>query len=276
MQWGIRAHDIQIYDDIDALSIELKELGANYIQFAPRVSLKDTTKEGKNLSYGLANEVKKKFNNNGINISILGCYVNIIHPDIRERKQVIQQFKDYLAYAKSFGAGIVATETGSVDNSFRPLKENYSSDIVNETILEIRKLVEEAEKLGVLIGIEPGVNHPIHDIETTLQVLKDIDSPNLKIILDPMNLVVKPEDDEVEIVSNAISLLKSNIYAFHIKDYDFINGEKKVAAFGKGIAPLEQVISQIKDFQKDPYIILDETPQEGFAESINNFLSIIK
>ncbi|WP_157779206.1 hypothetical protein [Loigolactobacillus coryniformis] len=55
MNLGLRAHDVQIFDDVPNLAKRLSQLGFNYIQFAPRVSLQKTTQTGANVSFGLAN-----------------------------------------------------------------------------------------------------------------------------------------------------------------------------------------------------------------------------
>lgn len=269
MEYGLRAHDIPKYDDIEGLADELSRREIRHIQFAPRVSLAKQTDGGNKVSYGLATKVAKVLDDRNVKISVLGCYVNIIHPDEKERSDALKLFKKYLSVAKSFKAELVATETGSVDLSFHQTPANYTEKNITLAIQQVQKMVAEAEKLGVFVGIEPGINHPIYNIQQTVRLLKKVNSPNLKIIFDPMNLVMTVEDDELAIVREGIEVLGDDIYAFHIKDYQFVDGQKQVVPVGTGVAPLQEIIKAIRKSQPDPYIILDETPQEAFNRSLN-------
>lgn len=275
MKLGIRAHDLPIFNDVDQLAAELHKLNFSYVQFAPRVSLDKLTDSGKNVSFGLADSVRKTFARNKISIAVLGCYVNIIHPDLKLRAKNCQQFEKYLSLASSFGSALVATETGSVDPNFNFTKENWDSKIVEQTINEVRNLTDTAAKLGCLVGIEPGINHPIHSVGLTKRLLQEVSSPNLKIILDPANLVYQASDQATELVAEAIENFGESIYAFHLKDYAFKAGKKVVTPIGTGDAAISEMVKIIADFQCEPYVILDETPQKDFKQSLINANQII-
>lgn len=268
---GIRAHDFPIYDDTEELANQLWDAGLYNIQFSPKFSLKDETNNGNNMSFGLAHHTKEILDQKQINIAILGCYVNIIHPDIRERDNAIELFSKYLVYSKSMNCPIVATETGSIDNIFKPHKENWTIEVFDLTVKQIKKLTNIAEKLGVLVGIEPGVNHPIYNVETSKKLIDSVNSPNLKIIFDPMNMVLNSDDSELEIVKDGIRELNDSIYAFHIKDYNFENNKKVVVPFGDGLAPMNKIADEIKKFKARPYVLMEETPQDHFDRSIERF-----
>jgi sugar phosphate isomerase/epimerase len=271
MNLGLRAHDVQIFDDVPNLAKRLSQLGFNYIQFAPRVSLQKTTQTGANVSFGLANQVKWDFAKYGIQIAVLGCYVNIIHPDAGERKRALALFKRYLARVNSFGGVLVGTETGSVDPQFNLTPDNYQPAVVDLAISQIKQMAAEAERLGVLVGIEPGVNHPLHDLATTKQMLDQVASPNVKIILDAGNLTTPANTDIVAIIQQAIDLFGDQIYAFHLKDFVMQDGRLKGVPVGDGVADLAGAVKLINQVQPGAYVILDETPQEQFERSIERF-----
>ncbi len=56
-------------------------------------------------------------------------------------------------------------------------------------LFSVRRLCREAEKYGIIVGIEPGINHPIHTIEKMQRLIDEVASTNLGIILDPTNLI---------------------------------------------------------------------------------------
>ncbi|MBC6350166.1 sugar phosphate isomerase/epimerase family protein [Lactobacillus melliventris] len=269
---GIRAHDLPIFDDLDELAKELKSYGFDNVQFSPKFSLKENTNDGQKMSYGLAHYAEERLKQRNIKTAILGCYVNIIHPDLQERDNAIKLFQNYLSFAKAMACPLVATETGSIDNIFKPHSENWTDTVFELTVSQIKKLTNTAEKLGMLVGIEPGINHPIYDVSTTKELLDKIASPNLKIIFDPTNLVLKPTDSEAAILKNGIEAFGNEIYAFHIKDFAFNkNGEKVIVPFGDGLAPMKEMAKIIKSFRPCSYVLMEETPQAHFDRSVARF-----
>lgn len=268
---GIRAHDLPIFDNITDLTTELSHYHLDNIQFSPKFSLKESTRNGEKMSFGLAHHSKMILNQKGINVAILGCYVNIIHPDKQTREEAIQLFQQYLSYAKVMGCPLVATETGSIDNVYSPHQENWTDTVFELTIKQIKQLTNVAEKLGMFVGIEPGVNHPIHDVISTKKLIGKVNSPNLKIVFDPTNMILNPLDSETEIVNEGIKEFGDEIYAFHIKDYDFKDGEKVIVPFGTGLAPMKKIAQIIKNFKTRPYVLMEETPKNHFEQSVKKF-----
>lgn len=269
MKLGLRAHDVTIFDDISNLAKRLHELNFNYVQFAPRASMPETTNHGEKINFGLANQVKQAFTKNDIQIAVLGCYVNMIHPDLAQRKVAMDTFKQYLTTARYFGGNLVGTETGSVDPNFNLTTKNYEPDVIRLATQQIQELTTVAEKTGNLIGIEPGVNHPIHSIEVMAQVLKEVTSPNLQVIVDAGNLVSNEDQKISDVIQKAIDTFGSKIYAFHVKDYVIEGGRAKVVPVGEGIADLPKALQIIQQNQPEAFVILDETPQEHFLRSLS-------
>ena len=74
--------------------------------------------------------------------------------------------------------------------------------------------------MGVCIGIEPVYTHIMSDVERTRKVLDAVNSPNLRIILDPINLLnAENEKYHEKIVEEAFAVLGNEIDAIHMKDY---------------------------------------------------------
>jgi len=268
MQIGIRAHDIHIFDEPEKLAASLKEHQFHYVQFAPRVSLSGLTNNGADINFGLGNRVKQAFDKNGVTIAVLGCYCNIIDPDLDKRNLVLAQFKKYLTAAHSFGAQLVATETGSVDPTFHKTVNNFTQVKIDETIDVIKEMVATAEKVGCLVGIEPGVNHPIYSLEVTKQLLAAIPSPNLQIVLDPGSLVMNEGDDPVEILKQGIDAFGPRIYAYHIKDYVYKTDHIEITPIGEGCVDIEKMLRTINEKQPNAYAIADELSSHDIEQSL--------
>jgi sugar phosphate isomerase/epimerase len=276
MDIGIRAHDIHIFDNPEKLAESLREHHFPYVQFAPRVSLQKTTNNGAEINFGLANRVKRAFDKNGITIAVLGCYINIIDPNLNKRKQVLNQFDKYLTAAHSFGTNLVATETGSIDPEFHKTINNFTDIKVNETINVIKHMVQTAEKVGCLIGIEPGVNHPIYSLEITKKLLKEVQSPNLQIILDPGSLVMNADDDPIEILKQGIDEFGSKIYAFHIKDFIYKQNQIEITPIGEGSVDIKKMLEIINQKQPNAFAIADEMSSRDIDQSLERFQQFSK
>ena len=260
MKFGIRAHDVHIFDDMPALSDKLKDLGFSYLQFAPRVSLKETSQKGYRMNAGLASYVQRTLAANGISIATLGCYGNMEHPDLEERERFMNLFSQYITLAHNFGAPLVVTETGTVHPGVSPTAENFTEAAVDLTIKQIQKQVKVAEKAGVLVGIEPGINHPIHDVATIDRMLNWIDSPNLKLVIDPVGLVSDKDPDANKIAETMIEHYNDIIYGFHINDYRYIDGKKTKVDFGTGEVDLPRMVKTIEAAQPHAIMELDGLP----------------
>src|SRR5690606_31992508 len=91
-----------------------------------------------------------------------GCYINMIHPDKIERQKALDRFKEHIRFARDFGCSIVGTETGAVNAKMGYTVDNFAEGPFQDVVASVSELVEEAEKWGIIVGIEGGINHPIY------------------------------------------------------------------------------------------------------------------
>ena len=89
---GMRAHDLD-YGDIEVLSDKLAQYNKHTIQFALLKSVTNVNIKDGSFSPGLARYIKKALDKNDISISVLGCYINPVNPDLEARKKEIARFK---------------------------------------------------------------------------------------------------------------------------------------------------------------------------------------
>lgn len=53
--------------------------------------------------------IKRELAKEDVQVGILSCYINMIHPDLEIREQLLQKFESYLRHARYFGAAMVAS-----------------------------------------------------------------------------------------------------------------------------------------------------------------------
>ena len=265
---GIRAHDIE-NRPLEELVKEIAGKGLTSVQLALSKSFEDINTETGSLSPGLAHYIGSAFAKHDIQIAVLGCYFNMIHPDHVERKKGIERFKEHIRYARDFGCSIVATETGNVNPEIIYTEENFKEEPFLEVVESVRELVKEAEKFGVIVGIEAGVNHPIYSPKVMKRLLDTIDSNNLQVILDPVNLLtIETYKNQEEIFQEAMDLFGDRVAIVHAKDFVIEENQLVPAAVGKGLLNYDYILNVLKN--KKPYInlLLEETKEPYIDESI--------
>lgn len=271
MNIGIRAHDIE-KRPLKELVKEIEQKGLTSVQLALGKSLDYLHLDTGSLSPGLAHYIGSEFQKSNIQIAVLGCYINMIHPDKVERSKGLERFKEHIRYARDFGCSIVGTETGNVNAEISYTEENFKEEPFLEVVESVRELVEEAEKFGVIVGIEAGVNHPIYSPKVMKRLLDSIDSNNLQVIFDPVNLLtIDTYKNQEEIFQEAMDLFGDRIAVLHAKDFIVEDGKLKTVAVGKGLLDYDLVLSLIT--AKKPFInILMEETQEPFIDESISFL----
>ena len=63
-------------------------------------------------SPAFAGKIGEELGKRGLHVSVLGCYINPVHPDEAARRREVDRFIERLRYAKDIGADMVGTETG--------------------------------------------------------------------------------------------------------------------------------------------------------------------
>jgi len=215
---GVRAHDFG-KPPLEQLAAEVAAHGLCCVQFAPPKSIPGLDDDAGRLSPGLALHARDTLAARGVHIAVLGCYINLADPDEASRRHHLARFKAYLRLARDFGCSLVGTETGSLHSDFSFHPENHDEAAFQRVLAGVRELVQEAERFGSTVAIEAVVRHVVHEPKRLRRLLDEIGSPNLQVILDPVNLLdagnVHRQD---EIIEEAFALLADRIAVLHAKD----------------------------------------------------------
>lgn len=271
---GIRAHDME-QRPLEELSYAISAKGFTCVQLALQKSLAYMNTKPGSLSSELARSIRLSFQQHQVEIAVLGCYINLIHPDLVERNKQLEYFKEHIRFANDFGCAIVGTETGNVHAEIQYTEENFHEGPFQEVVQSVRQLVEEAEKFNVIVGIEPGVNHPVYSPKTMKRLLDLIPSQNLQVILDPVNLLTaetyKNQDD---IIQEAFEILGDRIVIIHAKDFTIQDGELKTVPVGQGLLNYNKVLSFVKEKKPDIQILMESTKEQEIEKSFTYLTDI--
>jgi L-ribulose-5-phosphate 3-epimerase len=265
---GIRAHDFELRP-LNDLAAAIREKGLTSVQLALGKSLPYIKTDTGSMSPGFAHQVGQTFARNDIQIAVLGCYINMIHPDLQERKKALDRFKEHIRYARDFGCSIVGTETGNVNADIIYTEENFKEQPFLEVVESVRELVAEAEKFGVIVGIEGGVNHPIYSPKVMKRLLNCIDSNNLQVIYDPVNyLTAGNYHEQAALIQEAFELFGDRIAIVHAKDFIIENDTLTFVPPGKGQLNYELILKYLKANKPFVNILMEDTKEPHIHESV--------
>jgi L-ribulose-5-phosphate 3-epimerase len=256
---GIRGHDLK-GSSLDALLTEARDYGFSHLQLALNMSFPDCPSDAQHINPGMAKFVHRACRQNAIDISVLSCYINMIHPDQTVRTQLLDKFKAYLRYARDFGAGLVATETGNVNKDIIYCVDNFTETAYQQTLASVKIVVEEAQRCGVIVGIEAGLNHPIYSPTVVKRLLDDVNSNAMQIVLDPTNLIdASSWQQQQPLIEQSFELFGDRIAIVHLKDFIIEHGKMKIVAVGQGQMNFEPLLKLIKQHRPLLQCVLEET-----------------
>lgn len=234
MRIGIRAHDVA-YAPLEELIPNIHAQGFHCMHIALSKSIKEFKPGVETMTPGLAMYIKELCTENKVDVAVLGCYLNLCNPNPEKHKEIVEKYKAHIRFASNLGCGVVGTETGAVNEEYKYEPANHSEEALKCFIDNLRPIVKYAEQFGVIVAIEPVWKHIVYTVERARKVLDAIDSPNLQIIFDPVNLLcVDNLAQQDEIIEKAFELLLKDIAVVHCKDYIVEGSELKSVAAGTG------------------------------------------
>ncbi|RRD93768.1 sugar phosphate isomerase/epimerase [Clostridiales bacterium COT073_COT-073] len=249
MNLGIRLHDI-----VGELTEKL-EMARTYGFSCAHLAL---SKVGNyqgigSLTPGYALYLKKMFASHNLEVAVLGCYLNLANPNPAAMKEIISAYQAHIRFASLLQAGVVGTETGCPNEMYSFDEQTHTEEALSYFTQNLKQVVRIAEKFGVILAIEPVYRHIVHDAKTARRVLDEINSSNLQIIFDPVNLLsVDNHQQREHIFAEFINLLADDIAVIHIKDYRVEGNEIISCACKTGMMDYTRIVNFIK--QKKPYI----------------------
>ncbi|MCR5805906.1 MAG: sugar phosphate isomerase/epimerase [Oscillospiraceae bacterium] len=271
MQLGIRLHDGEKLPVEELLPI-IKSRGFKCAHIALSKSCKDIPGDPAALTPGLAMYLRKQFAENDIDIAVLGCYLNLADPDKERLAENTGKYLAHIRFASLMGCGVVGTETGAPNSEYRFVPECRSEEALATFIKNLRPVVGYAEKMGVILAIEPVYKHIVYSPERARIVLDTINSPNLQIIFDPVNLLAVDNLSERDrLLARTMDILGDDIAVVHIKDYKVQGDELVSIAAGTGEMDYTEIMRFIKKRKPYIHVTLENTTPEN-AEAARKYI----
>lgn len=263
MQLGIRLHDTTKRPFEERIA-EVHQLGfaCGHLALSKVIDEFPTTDEA--LTPGLAMYVKNVFAKNQVDIAVLGCYLNLADPNKEHLAETVHRYMAHIRFASWLGCGVVGTETGAPNETYTFTPECHTEEALQLFTENLRPVVKYAENMGVVVAIEPVYRHIVCNPKRARRVLDAIDSPNLQIIFDPVNLLDMANYTEREaIIEEAIELLGPDIAMVHLKDFIIRDGQMVSLGCGQGEMDYTSILKFMKERKPFIHATLEDTKPEN-------------
>jgi sugar phosphate isomerase/epimerase len=243
MQLGIFAKTFEGQSPVEVLS-QVKSAGFVTAQYNMACSgLPSLPTE---ISETVVAEIQDAVKTTGVSLCALSATYNMIHPDPSVREQGLGALRVLAKAASQLSIPLLTLCTGTRDrqNQWRRHPGNDSPGAWRDLVKSMEPAISIAEEYGVDLGIEPELANVVSSAAKAKQLIGDMKSPRLKIVLDPANLFeIATKAEQRRTISFAIDVLAGRIVMAHAKDRA-AHGAFMPA--GKGVLDYPHFLGQLK------------------------------
>lgn len=242
MRIGVRGHDYGCASP-EVMAERISSAGFCCFQLALHKAISGMKPVYGQLSPGLCYDIRTAFEKRNLEVAVLGCYIDPANHDDEKRAYEVKRFRENIAYCRQLGSNIVATETSNFSGTEDERKKQFA--LLTDSVL---RMVEQAERFGVFVGIEPVLLHTLNTPALTGKLLDIVASDNMQIVLDPINLL-SPENicRQHEIMDECFEIFADRIVAVHAKDVVIdANGKFAPCVIGQGLFDHEYFYKKLK------------------------------
>ncbi|MBN1422539.1 MAG: sugar phosphate isomerase/epimerase [Planctomycetes bacterium] len=185
-----------------------------------------------------AKKIASALEKNRVEIVGLFGYYNVVDPDPARRKRGEERMHFLIRNWERLGSPIIGTETGTFnrESEWVDAPENYTEDGFIACREAFRKLAREAEKTGAVIAIEPYWRNIIDSAARAQRLFEEVDSPSLKLVMDPCNYFRKDDLPRMEpMLRDIFARVGKQIVLAHAKDVKASAEGTDLPASGLGV-----------------------------------------
>jgi sugar phosphate isomerase/epimerase len=206
----------------------------------------------------LSERIRRAAAERGITLGAVSGTFNIIHPDPERRRVGLQRLRVLAGACRRLGVPVVTLCTGTCDpeDMWRRHPDNDSPAAWRDLLDSLRVAVQTAEEVGVTLAFEPEVANVVDTARKGRQLLDEIGSPRLKVVMDSANLFHAGDLARMrDVLDEAFALLGPDIVLAHAKDITH-DGEAGHAAAGTGRLDYDHYLALLRSAGYDGPLIL--------------------
>jgi sugar phosphate isomerase/epimerase len=156
-------------------------------------------------------------------ISIAGVSgtFNMINPDVQALRNHLTRLPALAAATREIGCELITLCTGTRDpeDMWRAHPENSASHSWRELLRSMEEAIGIADQHDILLGIEPETGNVVSSVRKARQLLDELQTRRVRIVLDPANFFCRGDVERVrERIEEAFQLLGTDIVMAHAKE----------------------------------------------------------
>jgi sugar phosphate isomerase/epimerase len=199
---------------------------------------------------------------NGIKVVGLYGYYNVVALNPENRRRGEQRMQFLIENWRRLGCNNISTETGSLNpqSEWNDSPENATETAYRQCRASLEKFAKLAEKTGAVISIEPYWKNVIGSAERAERLFRDIQSPALKLVMDPCNYFRKADLAKMQTMLKDIfqRVGKQTVLA-HAKD---VKGaadadDTELPASGKGVLDYPPYLRLLTQMDREIYLAVE-------------------
>lgn len=208
----VRPHVEEVFDCVAGHGIRCVQFN---FSAAGRATLPDE------IDPALIERIRRAATVRGIALPAVSGTFNLVHPAAEVRRDGLRRLRVLAPACAALGARVVTLCTGTrdPDDMWRWHPENAGPDAWRDLVVSLREAIALARDAGVLVAVEPEAGNVVNTAQRARRLLDELESPELKIVMDPANLVGSGDPSRSrEVLEEAFALLHDDIVLAHAKD----------------------------------------------------------
>ena len=223
----------------------------------------------------LLQETRAAMDKLGLEMVGLSATFNMCHPDEEVRRDGLQQMGVLARSSATLGNQLLTLCTGTRDaeDKWKYHPDNSSPNAWLDMCRTMEKAIVLAEQYHLYLGIEPELANVVSNTAKAQQLLTEMATDRIRIILDPANLFERESDQEIRYrIAEAVDVLGPFISMTHAKDR---SADGQFVAPGKGVVPFGYFLAQLQQANLSVPLVA-----HGFSEievpSVAHFLKNVE
>ena len=156
-------------------------------------------------------EICAVYRSRGIELTSIGVFTNLIEPDDAKREVFLEYYKQHIRWAGMNGIPYASTECG-FDPDHRGVRTSTYESAIDRLKDSLSILADACKTWNVSIALETCVIDIVPSAKRARDILDQIGSDRIKILLDPANLIANSSEEDM------FAYLSDRIAYFHGKD----------------------------------------------------------
>jgi sugar phosphate isomerase/epimerase len=177
--------------------------------------------------------------------AVSGTY-NMIHPDPQVRAAGHARLEVLAAACAGLGTRLITLCTGTRDplDQWKEHADNGNAEAWRDLLASMETAIVIADQYDIELGIEPELANVVSSAQRARDLIDQLRSPRLRIVLDPANLFeVATLAEQRATVAAAIDLLADRIALGHAKDR---HADGRFATAGTGVLDYPHYLACLK------------------------------